>query len=120
MNSLTEARDAGLDVRLDSGRLVIRGPQSQVKLAHQVLEQKGEIAALLTAEDEAVSWRAAAIRPQVPALGPVPFLVAREVMCVPGCCLSCGETLETSRSTRCPACSQAAWMVLRHSRDRMV
>ena len=66
---LAEARAAGLEVRADDGRLVVRGPRSRAELAERLLARTGEVLALLAAEDAAVAWRVAAMRPRVSAGG---------------------------------------------------
>ena len=63
--------------------------------------------------DEDVSWRVQAMLPQIPINGAIPFLVAREaVEPQAGCCLSCGEPLESSDRNRCTACCRAANLAL--------
>src|SRR5687767_7448994 len=45
--------------------------------------------------DSKIAWRVAAMRPQVPSEGAVPFLVAKpELKPLPGQCTSCGDSLE--------------------------
>jgi hypothetical protein len=68
-------------------------------------------------DDPEVAWRAEAMRPQVPAMGPIPTLYARHLPPVPdGCCLSCGEPLPPGNRNRCEPCVQAAWLILREVR----
>ena len=62
VTALAEARAAGLEVRAEPGRLVVRGPRSRAALAHRLLARKDEVLALLAAEDAAVAWRAAVMR----------------------------------------------------------
>lgn len=116
-DALTEARAAGLQVRAEANWLVVRGPRTCEDLARQLLACKGEVLALLAAEDDDVAWRAAAMRPQVPRQGPIPFLVARDVSPGAGCCLSCGDALGTQQMYRCDPCTRAAWAVLREVRE---
>lgn len=47
---LHEARRAGLRVRTEGGRLIVRGPRSQEALARRLLEHKAEVLAALEAE----------------------------------------------------------------------
>ncbi len=98
---ITEARAAGLDVRADADRLVIRGPRTQEHLARQLLDQKSQVLAVLEAEDAEVAWRIAAIRPQVRPRGPIPVLTARPVTHFPRCCTSCGDPIDPPRRYRC-------------------
>lgn len=114
---LAEARAAGLEVRLEAERLVVRGPRSRKALAERLLARKGEVLTALAGEDEAVAWRAAAMRPQVPGTGPIPFLIAREEAPAPGRCLSCGDPLGRDRGHRCGPCIRAAWLVLHEVRE---
>jgi hypothetical protein len=49
---LEEARDAGLEVRVDGDRLVVRGPRSAAALARQLLDRKPEVVAALVGPTE--------------------------------------------------------------------
>ena len=63
--------------------------------------------------DEDVAWRVQAMLPQIPVNAPIPFLVAREAIePEAGCCLSCGEPLESDDRNRCTACCRAANLAL--------
>ena len=63
--------------------------------------------------DEEVAWRVQAMLPQIPVNAPIPFLVAREeIEPQAGCCLSCGELLESDDRNRCTACCRAANLAL--------
>jgi hypothetical protein len=144
---LREAESAGLQVRADAGRLVVRGPRSLEPLAKKLLARKSDLLPLLTREeiedgtnvvaddvvrspgggdraqparpvDPEVAWRVEAMRPQVPRRGPIPLLVARrEVVPQPDCCLSCGDPLPEGRRYRCGPCQEAAWRVLTEIRE---
>ncbi|MDP9356400.1 MAG: hypothetical protein M3R02_14165 [Chloroflexota bacterium] len=114
---LTEARAAGLEVRLEAGRLVVRGPRSGADLAHRVLARKREVLIALAGEDAEVAWRLTALRPCVPSRGPIPFLAARPVPPVAGRCLSCGDPLVEGRLVRCRPCDAATWIVLHQVRE---
>ena len=48
LNLLTIAREAGLTVRADGDRLVVRGPRAAEALAREVLEHKAEVMAALS------------------------------------------------------------------------
>ena len=117
LTALAEARAAGLEVRAEPGRLVVRGPRSRAALARRLLDRTAEVLALLAAEDEEVAWRVAAMRPQVPTRGPIPFLVARDAPAAPRRCPSCGDPLGEGRSLRCEPCARAAWLVLHQARE---
>jgi hypothetical protein len=47
LNLLTIAREAGLTVRVDGDKLVVRGPKASAALAREVLEHKAEVMAAL-------------------------------------------------------------------------
>lgn len=114
---LMEARALGLEVRAEPGRLVVRGPRALEIVAQRLLERKGEVLALLAAEDTNVAWRVAAMRPQVPRRGAIPVLIARDVVAAPGCCISCGDSLQEGVTIRCAPCARAAWVVLHEIRE---
>jgi hypothetical protein len=109
---LAEARAVGLEVRAEADRLVVRGPRLHEEIARQLLEQKPVVLALLAEEAVALGWRIAAMRAQVPERGPIPMLVAREVLPTTGHCLSCGAPLAPGRPMRCALCVRAAQVVL--------
>src|SRR5687767_10962922 len=69
--ALAAARAAGLEVRADGGRLVVRGPTTAEALVRPLVSQPGAVLALLAAEDADVAWRVAAMRPQVPRRGAI-------------------------------------------------
>src|SRR5688572_1000777 len=92
MTLLAEARAAGLEVRADGDRLVVRGPRTQEGLARALLAHKPDVLTAL----QAVAERAAVMRMQLPRSGPVPFLTYRPAALAtdtPGRCLSCGDGL---------------------------
>jgi hypothetical protein len=63
--------------------------------------------------DDEVAWRVQAMLPQIEVNRPIPFLVAREaVEPQAGCCLSCGEPLESDDRNRCTLCCRAANLAL--------
>ncbi|MDP9357132.1 MAG: hypothetical protein M3R02_17970 [Chloroflexota bacterium] len=83
-------------------------------VAAVVKPHKPALIAHLQEEEAAISWRVEAMREQILAGGPVPFLVA-----VPnrapaaGVCLSCGETFElVGYVPRCRLCTVAATRAL--------
>jgi hypothetical protein len=115
---LSEARAAGLEVKVDGDRLVVRGPRSAAHLAERLLEMKQEVIALLGPDDEVV-WRIEAMRPQVPRMGTIPVLLARpEAKTAPrGMCVSCGDPLAPDRRIRCAPCVAAVERVLNELRE---
>jgi hypothetical protein len=114
---LTDARAAGLEVRVEPGRLVVRGPRSLEGVAQRLLAQKADVVALLAAEDADIAWRVDAMRPQVPVRGPIPVLVACDTIPATGRCISYGDRLPNRLQFRCSLCSQAAWIVLHEVRE---
>ncbi|MDP9355895.1 MAG: hypothetical protein M3R02_11570 [Chloroflexota bacterium] len=53
MGLLIDAARAGLEVRVDEDRLVVRGPRSAEDLALRLLDQKAEVVATLADHDAA-------------------------------------------------------------------
>jgi len=107
-----EAR--GIRLEASGGRLRYH-PASALPpdLRESLIEHKVEVLALLKTEDPEVAWRVAAMSPQIPDRGPLPFLVARKsVEAQPGCCFSCGDSLKQGDAYRCAACSRAANIAL--------
>jgi hypothetical protein len=119
---LAELRHRQAFLRVVGDRLEAYGPKNFVdaELQELVGDYKQEIIALLKTEDEALSWRVAAMRPQAPARGPIPFLGARPQAQrddASGLCRSCGESLPEGRKYRCPLCVRAAEIVLLEMRE---
>lgn len=117
---LDEARAAGLAVWAEGARLVVRGRRGQEDLARHLLAAKPVVLAILAEEEQELGWRIAAMRPRVPAHGPIPVLVAREVVPAPERCLSCGEGLRPGERVRCRWCARAAQLVLTQERKGSV
>jgi hypothetical protein len=109
---LREARAAGLLIRADGDRLLVRGPKRLQATAQEVLRHKPEILVHLATERDEVAWRASAMQVQVLPGKPVPFLVARVSQTGSGQCLSCGEELAPEVRVRCQWCAGAAQQVL--------
>jgi hypothetical protein len=118
VEAMAEARAAGLDIRANVNRLIIRGPRREAHLAERLLARKAEVLELLAAEDAEVAWRVAAMRPQVPMRGPVPFLIARDVPLESSCCSACGCPLGANQRFRCQPCLQAATLVLDPAQEK--
>ncbi len=53
VNLLQEAEAAGLSVRVDGDRLVVRGPKSAADIAERLLDRKAEVIEALAAEWDA-------------------------------------------------------------------
>ena len=65
----------------------------------------------------AITARIDALRPLVPAAGPLPLLVLPGVVAVAGCCLTCGDSLDAGRQYRCAPCVAAVEAVLNEIRE---
>ena len=117
---LADAQAAGLSVHAAGDRLVVRGPRAAEHLARRLLARKEEVLPLLHAEAAEIGWRAAALRPQVPPSGPIPFLIARDSVGANGRCLSCGDPLEAGAQYRCRWCVRAILLVLNEVREGVV
>jgi hypothetical protein len=114
---LAEARSIGFAIRAEADRLIIRGPRRHEAVARKLLAQKPHVLALLAEEDAELTWRVAAMHPQVRASGPIPVLVARQVAPASGRCLSCGDPLPNEQAVRCAFCVRAAQLVLSEVRE---
>lgn len=111
MTLLAEARAAGLEVRADGDRLVVRGPRTRENLARSLLAHKPDVMAAI----HAVAERVAVMQSQLPRSGAVPFLMFRTAALAtdaPGRCLSCGDRLTPGQRYRCAPCGEAARLVL--------
>ena len=106
----------GLEVRAEPGRLVVRGPRSLGAVAQRLLERKGEVLALLAAEDADVAWRLMRCdrrcRDEEQSR-----CWSRVSVPEPGCCISCGDQLHEGVTFRCVPCARAAWVVLHEIRE---
>lgn len=124
MNALeviAAARAVGLTLRPDGDRLTVRGPRAAaLPLLDTLREHKPAILAALTDEAAEVAWRAASFRRQIPATGPIPFLVARTTRRAddaPRTCGHCGDPLGEGRRFCCAACQRAKELVLNEIRE---
>ncbi len=113
---LSEARTAGLRVRVEGNFLRLDGPRRLESLARALLARKLEVMEVLAVEDAEVAWRASEMRSQVPAHGPIPFLVAGETPSRTDGCASCGGVVGAGR-VRCYLCIAAAERVLNAIRE---
>lgn len=116
-------RACNAELLVDGSRLLVRGrgqPLSD-ELREALRTHKAEVINVLhppmpeaLGPDPEVAWRVVAMRPQVPAKGPVLLLMARPgITMAPGQCTSCGDALEQGNRFRCELCVWAAWEVLR-------
>jgi hypothetical protein len=106
------------DEALESGD---KGDKREKALGNQG-SRVSELSSLisLTVQDPEVAWRLEAMRGQVPTIGAIPFLVARDIQPAPGACQSCGDPLGVDQPYRCPPCVEAATLALRESWEVLV
>lgn len=103
-------------VRLESedGLLVVDAPEGILDedMWQALTEQKPVLLPFLVQGWE-VGWRSAAMIPQIPETGPIPFLVARKSANpnIQGC-QSCGEATGTIQDYVCGNCSRAKHLAL--------
>ncbi len=120
---IQEMRQLGMQVRADTEASKVRfGPSGAMpwELRLRLREHKSDVLTLLAREAAEIAWRVAALRLQVPARGPIPFLIARQASRSLGeapWCLSCGDTLAQGRQVRCSLCVRAIETVLTEVRE---
>ena len=120
---LEQVRALEAELVVEDGRLLVQewraplpGDLREVLRAHktELLEVLSPTGAETHVSDREVAWRVEAMRPQLPAKGAIPTLVARpDLSPAPGCCTSCGDPLKPGERYRCAPCVGAAWLVLR-------
>ncbi len=109
---LRQARLAGLRVTASGDTLVVEGPRLLEPIARTLLAEKPQVMRALADERE-VAWRIDVMRPQVPAKGAIPLLLARpDAVRGSGLCCSCGGSLAADERYRCRPCVAAAVAVL--------
>lgn len=113
---LADLQDRGVRLYLagDELRYKAKAGTMTPDLAAAVQPLKPALIAHLREEEAAVSWRAEAMREQIPAAGPVPFLAARPgIKANPDYCLSCADPIElVGYVSRCRLCVAAAGRAL--------
>lgn len=115
---LAQLETLGVRVQLtqDSQHPLHLAPSDRIpdELREEIVTHKADMAALVRAD--AVGWRIAAMRPQLPRYPrPAPLLLARpELPYASGRCLSCGDLVPASR---CAPCREAVAIVLANWRD---
>ncbi len=118
---LTELRERGIFIETSGNRLRIDAPRGAVtpELREALVEHKSQVIALIAITDTDIAWRVKAMLPQIPDVGPIPFLVAREaVEPQKECCLSCGDPLNFGDAYQCTPCSRAANQALEFAMSR--
>lgn len=132
---LASAEQAGIKLFLRDGRLWYRAdPPIERTILAALRRHRAELTSALSGVPGAdappasteIMWRAKAMAAQVPPVGPLRLLVARQGHwpLEPGRCWSCGEFVEDGPSSvgapgdlvRCPACCEAAWLAIRSRR----
>lgn len=110
---LRTARQVGLAVAEDGGRLLVRGPLRLQPDALRLLAHKDQVLRALAIERSEVEWRVTAMRASAPEQGALPLLLARpDAGRGPGRCCSCGDRLGPDDRYRCRPCVEAAVRVL--------
>ena len=107
---LVQLRSRGVLIEAAGDRLKVDAPKGAVtpELREALAEHKLEVLAFVTIAEDEIAWRVAAMLPQVPSEGPIPFLVAKQgCKSEAGRCLSCGSSLREGDAYRCAICSRA-------------
>jgi hypothetical protein len=119
----TDLRSRGVVLKATGDRLRVDAPKGSItpELREAMIDHKLGIIALLMTGDSEVAWRVAAMASQIPEIGCVPLLVAREaVEPKKGECLSCGENLATGGRFICTFCGRAKNVVIEIAMARPV
>jgi hypothetical protein len=109
---------SGIELRADvAGDRILYRPKEVVdlRLYNAIREHKRELLALLSRDDPEITWRAEAMRQQIPAHGPILTLRARSDVPNPapaGMCDSCGEPKESGQTYVCRTCQTAKHLAL--------
>jgi len=104
----------GVRLEYEDGVLVVDAPEGIVdeSMWQALAEQKPVIIPFL-AHGWEVGWRAAAMLPQIPETGPIPFLIARKLTKSDSeSCHSCGEAIGTNEGYVCGNCNRAKHLAL--------
>ncbi len=111
-----DLRARGIHLELAGDQLRCRADAGVLTsgLAATIKTHKPALIALLREKEAAISWRVEAMREQMLAGGPVPFLVAVPNLApAAGVCLSCGEAFTlVGYVPRCRLCTVAAGRAL--------
>lgn len=102
---------SGAELTLDGEKLRVNAPKGTLTpdMLNQMDRFKPELIDLLKSE---IKWRVEAMRAQITAGKPVPFLIARKNSEKEGECLSCGDVLSSRNHVRCWFCEQASRKVI--------
>ncbi len=118
---LTDLRRRGVRLTVDGPDLLWEAPFDALTGEDLATMQaiKPALVAAVAAEadcEAAVRWRVAAMLPQVPPRGPIPFLLARTVPPAAAGCMSCGDTVAEG-TLRCHLCVRAAQQAVGYVRE---
>ena len=107
---ISTLRESGVSLETSGDRLIVDAPKGAVtpELKEALSMHKSEILAILHMAENEIAWRVEVMLPQIPNVGPLPFLVARKgVEFDPNTCHSCGDLLEDGSGYVCGYCSRA-------------
>lgn len=118
MNAVLVALTAGgLGARAETDRVAIRDPAPLDHLAWPLVGRTHEVLIRLAKNDADVSWGVEAMRSQIPPRGPIPVLVVRAEMGVPGGCAGSADPLTQESRFRCQPCAKPSWFVRHEIRE---
>jgi TubC N-terminal docking domain len=107
---IIELEARGVMIESAGDRLRVDAPKGVItpELREALAACKAEVLAILNTPEDEIEWRVAAMLPQIPHVGPIPFLVAKTTEAVgANCCHSCGDCLNATAGYVCGPCSQA-------------
>jgi hypothetical protein len=107
---IIELETRGVLIEAAGGRLRVDAPKGVItpELREALAACKAEVLAILNTPEDEIEWRVEAMLPQIPDIGPIPFLVARPTEAIgANCCHSCGDSLNGTAGYVCGPCGQA-------------
>lgn len=114
MELVSNLSSKGVRLKAENGALIVDAPEGVLDetMWQTLAEKKPDLLPFFTHGWE-VGWRTAAMMPQIPESGSIPFLVARKSE-NRGFqdCLSCGEPIDKSDGYICGYCSRAKNLAL--------
>jgi len=107
---IIELEARGVLIESAGDRLRVDAPKGAItpELREALAACKAEVLAILNTSEDEIEWRVGAMLPQIPDVGAIPFLLARQTETIePNCCHSCGDSLNGIAGYICGPCSQA-------------